>query len=109
VPLLLRRDDAFPETRPWVDSGHKPRVADVDSQLAGSNGPPQSDLASAPAAKIDPADGYLERMVKYLRLRSSRSSRSCLERMVKYVPAEIIAFQQELVVERPRLVDVLAG
>jgi hypothetical protein len=29
--------------------------------------------------------------------------------MVKYVPAEIIAFQQELVVERPRLVDVLAG
>jgi hypothetical protein len=52
--------------------------------------PPQSDLASAPAAKIDPADGSLERMVKY-------------------VPAEIIAFQQELVVERPRLVDVLAG
>ena len=90
MPLLLRRDDALPETRPWVDSGHKPRVADVDSQLAGSNGPPQSDLASAPAAKIDPADGYLERMVKY-------------------VPAEIIAFQQELVVERPRMVDVLAG
>lgn len=89
-PLLLRRDDAFPETRPWVDSGHKPRVADVDSQLAGSNGPPQSDLASAPAAKIDPADGYLERMVKY-------------------VPAEIIAFQQELIGERPRLVDVLDG
>jgi len=29
--------------------------------------------------------------------------------MVKYVPAEITAFQQELVVERPRLVDVLAG
>ena len=77
--------------------------------LPAATAPPQSDLASAPAAKIDPADGYLERMVKYLRLRSSRSSRSCLERMVKYVPAEIIAFQQELVVERPRLVDVLAG
>lgn len=58
--------------------------------LPAATAPPQSDLASAPAAKIDPADGYLERMVKY-------------------VPAEIIAFQQELVVERPRLVDVLAG
>jgi hypothetical protein len=51
----------------------KPRVADLDSQIAGLEGAVQSGLAGMQAASIDPGDGYLERMVKY-------------------VPAEIIAF-----------------
>jgi hypothetical protein len=51
----------------------KPRVADLDSQIARLEGAVQSGLAGMQAAKADPGDGYLERMVKY-------------------VPAEIIAF-----------------
>jgi hypothetical protein len=50
----------------------KPQVPDFDSQVAGLNGV-QSGLAGRQMVKADPADGYLERMVKY-------------------VPAEIIAF-----------------
>jgi hypothetical protein len=50
----------------------KPQVPDFDSQLAGPNGV-QSGLAGTQTGKSDPGDGYLERMVKY-------------------VPAEIIAF-----------------
>jgi hypothetical protein len=50
----------------------KPQVPDLDSQIAGLKGA-QSGLAGMQAAKADPGDGYLERMVKY-------------------VPAEIIAF-----------------
>jgi hypothetical protein len=49
-----------------------PQVPDFDSQVAGLNGV-QSGLAGRQMVKADPADGYLERMVKY-------------------VPAEIIAF-----------------
>ena len=51
----------------------KPQIADLDSQIAGLEGATQSGLAGMRAAVIDPGDGYLERMVKY-------------------VPAEIIAF-----------------
>jgi len=51
----------------------KPQVPNLDSQIAGRDGAAQSGPAAAPAAKADPGDGYLERMVKY-------------------VPAEIIAF-----------------
>jgi hypothetical protein len=51
----------------------KPRVADLDSQIAGLDGAVQSGLAGMRAANVDPGDGYLERMIKY-------------------VPAEIIAF-----------------
>jgi hypothetical protein len=51
----------------------KPRVADFDSQIAGLEGAVQSGLAGMRAANVDPGDGYLERMIKY-------------------VPAEIIAF-----------------
>jgi hypothetical protein len=50
----------------------KPQVSDLDSQAAGFGGA-QSALAGMPTVKADPGDGYLERMVKY-------------------VPAEIIAF-----------------
>ena len=50
----------------------KPQVPDLDSQVAGLNGVP-SGLAGMQTVKADPGDGYLERMVKY-------------------VPAEIIAF-----------------
>ena len=50
----------------------KPQVPDFDSQVAGLNGV-QSALAGTQTVKADPGDGYLERMVKY-------------------VPAEIIAF-----------------
>ena len=50
----------------------KPQVPDLDSQAAGLRGA-QSALAGMPTVKADPGDGYLERMVKY-------------------VPAEIIAF-----------------
>ena len=50
----------------------KPQVPDLDSQAAGFRGA-QSALAGMPTVKADPGDGYLERMVKY-------------------VPAEIIAF-----------------
>ena len=51
----------------------KPRVVNLDSQIAALEGAVQSGLAGIQAAKADPGDGYLERMVKY-------------------VPAEIIAF-----------------
>jgi hypothetical protein len=50
----------------------KPQVPDFDSQVAGLNGV-QSGLAGRQMVKADPGDGYLELMVKY-------------------VPAEIIAF-----------------
>jgi hypothetical protein len=53
-------------------SVRKPQVPDLDSQAAGFRGA-QSALAGMPTVKADPGDGYLERMVKY-------------------VPAEIIAF-----------------
>jgi hypothetical protein len=51
----------------------KPQVADLDSQIAGLGGVAPPGMAGTRAAIIDPGDGYLERMVKY-------------------VPAEIIAF-----------------
>jgi hypothetical protein len=53
----------------------KPQAAqsELDLQIAGLEGVVQSGLAGLQAAKAAPADGYLERMVKY-------------------VPAEIIAF-----------------
>jgi hypothetical protein len=51
----------------------KPRLVDLDSQIAALEGAVQSGLAGMQTAKADPGDGYLERMVKY-------------------VPAEIIAF-----------------
>jgi len=50
----------------------KPQVPDFDSKVAGLNGV-SSGLAGMQTIKADPGDGYLERMVKY-------------------VPAEIIAF-----------------
>jgi heme/copper-type cytochrome/quinol oxidase subunit 3 len=51
----------------------KPQGVDLDSQVAGLESAAQSGPAGARTANIDPGDGYLERMVKY-------------------VPAEIIAF-----------------
>ncbi len=51
----------------------KPQVADLDLQIAGLEGVVHTGLAGTHATMIDPGDGYLERMVKY-------------------VPAEIIAF-----------------
>lgn len=51
----------------------KPRVVSVDSQIAGLEGAAPAGPAGRRPATIDPGDGYLERMVKY-------------------VPAEIIAF-----------------
>jgi hypothetical protein len=51
----------------------KPQVADLDLQIAGLEGALQSGIAGMQVANGDPGDGYLERMVKY-------------------VPAEIIAF-----------------
>jgi hypothetical protein len=54
----------------------KPQVPDLDSQAAGLRGA-QSALAGMPTVKADPGDGYLERMVKY-------------------VPAEIIAFSMAI-------------
>jgi hypothetical protein len=51
----------------------KPQAAGLDSQIAGLEGAPRSGLAGMRPAIVDPGDGYLERMVKY-------------------VPAEIIAF-----------------
>jgi hypothetical protein len=50
----------------------KPQVPNLDSQVAGLNGV-QPGLPGTQTVKADPGDGYLERMVKY-------------------VPAEIIAF-----------------
>jgi hypothetical protein len=50
----------------------KPRVPELDSQVVGLAGA-LSGSAGRPTIKADPGDGYLERMVKY-------------------VPAEIIAF-----------------
>jgi hypothetical protein len=51
----------------------KPQIADLDSQIAGLEGAAPPSLAGTRGAFIDPGDGYLDRMVKY-------------------VPAEIIAF-----------------
>jgi heme/copper-type cytochrome/quinol oxidase subunit 3 len=51
----------------------KPQVADLDSQIAGLEGAVHAGFAGTHATITDPGDGYLERMVKY-------------------VPAEIIAF-----------------
>jgi len=50
-----------------------PRVADLDLQIAGLEGVLQSGIAGMQVANTEPGDGYLERLVKY-------------------VPAEIIAF-----------------
>jgi hypothetical protein len=50
-----------------------PKVAGLDLQIAGLEGVLQSGIAGIQAANSEPGDGYLERMVKY-------------------VPAEIIAF-----------------
>jgi len=50
----------------------KPQVPDLDSHVGGLTGPLSSSTGQ-PMVKADPGDGYLERMVKY-------------------VPAEIIAF-----------------
>ena len=51
----------------------KPQVANLDLQIAGLEGVLQSGIAGMQVANSEPADGYLERVVKY-------------------VPAEIIAF-----------------
>jgi hypothetical protein len=51
----------------------KPQVPDLDLQIAGLEGVLQSGLAGIPMANADAGDNYLERMAKY-------------------VPAEIIAF-----------------
>ena len=51
----------------------KPQVANLDLQIAGLEGVLQSGIAEMQVANSEPGDGYLERMVKY-------------------VPAEIIAF-----------------
>jgi hypothetical protein len=51
----------------------KPQVADLDSQIAGLESAVHAGFAGTHATITDPGDGYLERMVKY-------------------VPAEIIAF-----------------
>jgi heme/copper-type cytochrome/quinol oxidase subunit 3 len=51
----------------------KPQVAELDSQIAGLESAVHTGRAGTRATIIDPGDGYLERMVKY-------------------VPAEIIAF-----------------
>jgi hypothetical protein len=50
----------------------KPLVPDLDLQIAGLEGVLQSDISGVPLANAQPGDNYLERMVKY-------------------VPAEIIA------------------
>jgi hypothetical protein len=50
----------------------KPRVPDLDLQIAGLEGVLHSGIAGVPMANAEPGDNYLERMVKY-------------------VPAEIIA------------------
>jgi hypothetical protein len=50
-----------------------PKVADLDQQIAGLEGVLQSCIPGMQVAYTEPGDGYLERMVKY-------------------VPAEIIAF-----------------
>jgi hypothetical protein len=50
-----------------------PKVADLDLQIAGLEGMLQSGIAGMQVTNSDPGDSYLERMVKY-------------------VPAEIIAF-----------------
>jgi hypothetical protein len=51
----------------------KPRTPDLERQIAGLESVLQSGVAGMPPANTEPGDGYLERMVKY-------------------VPAEIIAF-----------------
>jgi heme/copper-type cytochrome/quinol oxidase subunit 3 len=51
----------------------KPQPADLDLQIAGLEGALHSGIAGMQVANAEPGDGYLERMVKY-------------------VPAEIIAF-----------------
>jgi hypothetical protein len=50
-----------------------PKVADLDQQIAGLEGALQSGIPGMQIAHTEPGDGYLERMVKY-------------------VPAEIIGF-----------------
>lgn len=50
----------------------KPQLPDLDLQIAGLEGVLQSGIAGVPLANAEPGDNYLERMVKY-------------------VPAEIIA------------------
>ncbi len=50
-----------------------PKAADLDQQIAGLEGVVLSGIAGTQVANTEPGDGYLERMVKY-------------------VPAEIIAF-----------------
>jgi hypothetical protein len=50
----------------------KPQIPDLDAQIAGLEGVLQSGIAGVPMANAVPGDNYLERMVKY-------------------VPAEIIA------------------
>jgi hypothetical protein len=51
----------------------KPQVPDLDLQIAGLEGVLQAGLAGIPMANAEPGDNYLERMAKY-------------------VPAEIVAF-----------------
>ena len=51
----------------------KPQVPDLDLQIAGLEGVLQSGIAGMQMANAEPGDNYLERMVKY-------------------VPAEVIAF-----------------
>jgi heme/copper-type cytochrome/quinol oxidase subunit 3 len=50
-----------------------PKVPDLDLQIAGLEGVLQSGIAGLQAAKVEASDSYLERMVKY-------------------VPAEVLAF-----------------
>jgi len=44
----------------------KPQVPDLDLQIAGLEGVLQSGLAGVPMAHAEPGDNYLERMVKYV-------------------------------------------
>jgi len=44
----------------------KPQVPDLDLQIAGLEGVLQSGLAGVPMANAEPGDNYLERMVKYV-------------------------------------------
>jgi hypothetical protein len=44
----------------------KPQVPDLDLQIAGLEGVLQSGIAGVPMANAEPGDNYLERMVKYV-------------------------------------------
>jgi hypothetical protein len=44
----------------------KPQVPDLDLQIAGLEGVLQSGIAGVPMAHAEPGDNYLERMVKYV-------------------------------------------